>query len=301
MNHSLDTIKKFTLRVGKTIIRFSHNGVSVRPRYRLQLVDESRLATVWSFSGRRRRFVLWGAAIFLIITIGGAALLGVTPLRTLLPGYLRRDQRAEMTTMALTIDSLHRTADVNNLYLNNMFAILNDEIDTDSLTQAYEDSIAHLQLPVDSLLTASEAEIEFVRRHEQQGRFNVSVLSPVAAEGMVFTSPVSSIITSASDPSGKVTILPTHRQAVTSIYRGTVIDTHFTPGEGYTVLVQHPNDFISRLSGLESIMVSQGERVNTGSALGMTASPDDASNPISLEMWYNGSSLDPKSYITYLK
>lgn len=298
MINGLDTIKKFTVKVGKTIVSFSGKGIRVKPRYRLLIVDESRYTTLASFRGTRLRFLGWGITLCLIITIGGAALLGMTPLKSLLPGYLHKSERNDVATMSMRIDSMRMVADLNNMYLNNMIAIMNDEVNTDSLTELYNDSIQVEKYPVDSLMATSDAELEFVRRHQQRERFNVSVLSPIAADGMIFQSPVSTPITVTSDPSGAKTILMPPSQTVTSIYRGTVIDRYLTPGQGYTVAIQHPNEFISYYRGLENTLVNRGEKVSSGTALGVTSPGSGLQRrPITFEMWYNGSILDPAAYI----
>jgi len=298
MNNSLRGIKQFTLKVGKTLVHFSHKGIRVRPHYRLLLVNDSRMSTIWSFSGSRTRMLMAALVLCFAITIAGAALLGITPLKTLLPGYLKRSQRYEMTKLSARVDSLSLLAAVNNMYLSNMVAILNDEIDIDSIQHAYNDSINRLQLPVDSLLGTSSAEREFVRRYEQRERFNVSVLSPVAAEGMVFYQPVSMPLARASDPSGRIIYQLAPSSPVSAIYRGTVIDSHYVPSHGYTVIIQHPNDFISRYAGIAEPMVERGSKVNTGARIGLSSSARAEDRPpVTFEMWYNGSQLDPTNYI----
>lgn len=298
MNDSLRSIKKFSIKVGRTLVKFSHRGISVRARYRLQFINDSHMKTLWSISGTKRQMTLLAIAAFFVISIGGAAILGVTPLRTLLPGYLKRSQRSEMTDMSQRLDSLGHIAAVNNLYLDNMVAILNDEIDIDSIQRAYNDSINRLQLPVDSLLATSEAEKEFVRRHEQRERFNVSVLTPVAAEGMIFYKPVTSSIAQSVDNTGRLTYQLLPSSPVSSVYRGTVIDRHYEPGEGYTIVIQHPHDFITRYTGIAEPMVEPGVKVNTGTRIGLsTEGRETPRQPVTFEMWYNGSQIDPTSYL----
>lgn len=298
MNNGLEEIKRFTLRVGKTLVHFSRRGVKVRPRYRLQLINDSRMSMIWSFSGSRSRLLLAAIVLFFVVTIAGAALIGVTPLRTLLPGYLKRSQRYEMFEMSTRLDSLSRLAAVNNMYLDNMVAIINDEVDLDSIQRAYNDSINRLQLPVDSLLTTSSAEREFVRRYEQRERFNVSVLSPVAAEGMVFYPPVTSTAAQSSESSGRITYQLPPSSPVSAIYRGTVIDSYYVPGQGYSMVIQHPHDFISRYTGIATPMAERGAKVNTGSRIGLSSSlRDNDRPPVTFEMWYNGSQLNPSGYI----
>lgn len=298
MNDSLKTLKKFSIKVGRTLVKFSRRGIRVRARYRLQFINDSYMKTLWSISGSKRQMTLLAIAAFFVISIGGAAILGVTPLRTLLPGYLKRSQRSEMTDMSQRLDSLGHIAAVNNLYLDNMVAILNDEIDVDSLQRAYNDSINRLQLPVDSLLATSDAEKEFVRRHEQRERFNVSVLTPVAAEGMIFYNPVVQSLAQSVDNSGRITYQLPASSPVSAVYRGTVIDRYYEPGQGYVITIQHPHDFITRYTGIAEPMVQPGVKVNTGTRIGLSADGHESPRqPVTLDMWYNGSQIDPSSYI----
>lgn len=299
MNNSIEEIKKFTIRVGKTLVHFSKRGVKVRPRYRVMLLNDSRMSTVWQLKGTRSRLLFIAVIVFFIITFLGGALIGMTPLRTMLPGYLKRSQRSEMVVMSARVDSMQHITAVNNMYLNNVMAILNNEIDLDSIQQAYNDSIERVQLPVDSLLATSRTEREFVRRYEQRERFNVSVLSPVAADGMIFYPPVTNKITQAVEQSGRTTYQLQPLTPISAIYRGTVISQSYNPDtQEYTIIIQHPHDFISVYGGIGTPMVEPGDKVNTGQRIGLSSDIKGNNRPpVTLEMWYNGSQLDPAPYI----
>ncbi len=297
MNNGLQEIKKFSIRVGKTLVRFSQRGIEVPSRYTISVVNDTKMKRLVKFSGSRVHMLIAGIFLFFIITIVGALLIGMTPLRTLLPGYLKRSQRAELIEMALRLDSIGRLAAINNLYLENMVDVFNEDVDLDSVMASYNDTTALLQLPVDSLLTASNREREFVRKHEQRERFNVSVLSPVAAEGMIFFPPISgNQLARTQDPNGRLTYQLSPSTPVSATYKGTVVDSYYTPGAGHTIVIQHPNNFISRYTGIASPMVSQGSKVNTGTRIGLSGLGQNRV-PVTFEMWYNGSQLDPTNYI----
>lgn len=297
MNNGLKEIKKFSIMVGKTIVRFSHRGVEVPSRYTFSLVNDTRMQRVFRYSGSRARMVITGIFLFFILAVLAAMLIGLTPLRTLLPGYLKRSQRVELIEMTLKLDSLSRLAAINNLYLENMVSAFNEDVDLDSVINVSNDTTSLLHLPVDSLLSASAREIDFVRKYEQRERFNVSVLSPVAAEGMIFYPPVTgNQLARTQDPSGRLTYQLSPSTPVSATYKGTVVDSYYTPGSGHTIVIQHPNNFLSRYTGLSMPMVEQGTKVNTGTRLGMSGMGQNRA-PVTFEMWYNGSQLDPTQYI----
>ena len=149
----------------------------------------------------------------------------------------------------------------------------------------------------DSLLAASEAEMQFVRSYEEEERFNISVLAPIAAEGMVFSSPLPSAI-SLSDivPTNGIKGITATANAVTpvsAVYRGTVISVA-TGADGLsTVTVQHPNDFLSVYQGLGDVFVEKGSKVEAARRIGNIPSK----GRVVFELWHKGSPLDPAEFI----
>lgn len=284
----------------KTGIFFSRKGIKVKTRYRLSFSDENRFKTLWSFSARKSGMIYTAVTAFLLSAVLGAILLGLTPLRTILPGYMKVDDRRNYVEAARRVDSLSHVAAINSAYFDNIVDIINDNINIDSIGAAVADSLSRTALSIDSLLPASDAEREFVRQYQERERFNVSVLSPVAADGMTFFPPVTGASMRASDGTGHMSFTLPVSSPVSAAYKGAVIDTYYIPAQGYTVIVQHPNDFLSRYSGLGEIFVKKGDRVRTGSRIGLTKrGSTKADEPLSFELWYNGSQLNPEDYISF--
>lgn len=219
-------------------------------------------------------------------------IMAYTPLRQLLPGTLRGDLRGQYMETALRIDSLEQRMRINDAYLTNIAAIMNDDLPSDSVMQAAADAIALS----DSLLAATEAERRFVQNYRNEERFNLSVLAPLAAEGMIFTTPIgaSATVSAATDGVG-VDIATGRALPVTAVYRGTVIAISHTADTGYTIVVQHPNDFISVYSGLSDTFVARGQKVEAAQGLGQTS----ARGVVAFELWHNGTTLDPREYIAF--
>ena len=122
----------------------------------------------------------------------------------------------------------------------------------------------------DSLLAASEAEMQFVRSYEEEERFNISVLAPIAAEGMVFSSPLPSAI-SLSDivPTNGIKGITATANAVTpvsAVYRGTVI---------------------SVATGADGLTTVAARRIGNIPSKGRVV----------FELWHKGSPLDPAEFI----
>lgn len=242
--------------------------------------------------------------IILAILLGALGVLLViqTPLRSLLPGYLNNNQRDEYISTVAHIDSLSNEIDIRNIYLDNINAILHDQIDT-VLPSIPTDSIPAI-IPIDSLILPSENEREFVRRYQQNEKFNIAVLSPIAAHGFTFINPLQGAearFPEEGEDERRVTFDLPRTQPVSSIYRGTVLDLYNTIENGYTIIVQHPNDFLSRYSGLTEVFVQRGQQLNPGMRIGLIErdKTEKFANPPSLELWYNGTAVNPRNYIPF--
>lgn len=248
-------------------------AVRARRRWRVEIVNENTLARTWSI-------VLSGVRVWVAAAVVVGALISLisvifmfTPLGALLPGHLDGDLRSQYLDAALRIDSLERAARSHEAYADNIRRIFAGEApDTAGRTVAAPATVA------DSLLEASEAERRFVRQFDARERFNLSVLSPIAAEGMIFESPVENIAGAGN---------------IDAVYRGTVTGVTRTSGGSYTVTVQHPNDFLSVYSRLDEVYVDKGAKVMSGQRIGRTAS----GNRLDFELWHAGSLLDPQQYV----
>ncbi len=293
MKHILKTLAAIVLPRKKTA-----NGDFVRrERYQISVVNSTSQAPVFTAKGRRWGLLLCALAIF--FAIGGLWLILFiyTPMRNVLPVKMQSDLRHEYVELNRRLDDAAESAQVNQQYLDNVWAILRDSVPEAEAVAAT--SVAPEAVPLDSLLEASGRERSFVARFENAERFNVSVLSPLAAEGMTFYPPVMGVsteekVTEAGIP--YVQAIPAKSSPISAVYRGTVLNTYFTTGRGITVVIQHPNDFVSEYSGLAESFVTRGDKVVAGSRIGLA---QERRYPFLFELWHNGSPLPPREYILF--
>lgn len=270
----------------------SANGQSTRRHYRLDFIAENTYNRVWSVRMTRTRVFMVSLAAFAAVAALIFVILAYTPLRGMLPGALRGDLRTHYLEATLRVDSLETAVRANEAYIAGLTDIFNGvvrEPDTAGIAVRSEGAMA------DSLLAASEAEREFVRRYREEERFNVSVLAPIAAEGMVFVPPTMAAVSILQGNAGSVAISARRPVPVSAVYRGTVVSTAVRPDGLTTVTVQHPNDFLSVYDGVGDVFVEKGDKVQTGQRLAHTA-PD---KPVVIELWHNGSALNPQEYIAF--
>lgn len=263
-----------------------------RKRYRrLDYVNEAAFSRVWSVRFARREAFLLAALAVAAVAALVYVVMAFTPLRALLPGQLHGDMRGQYIEATLRLDSLTRAMRLNESFLADIEAILDGRVDPDSARRAHS-AAASLS---DTLMAASEAERAFVQKFESSQRYNLSVLAPIAAEGMAFYSPAPGAEAAGSADGTSVELHGSRNQGIDAIYRGTVVAV-YTDARGLAgVVVQHPNEFVSVYGGLEECFVNRGDTPSTGSRIGLAA----ADGSIHFELWHKGVALNPEDYVAF--
>lgn len=258
-------------------------------QYRIYISRDTDSHKPYTFIATPLRLIIIGFAAFFISVVIVWCLVAYTPLRNIFPGALHGDLRSQYLETAIKIDSLQYAAKMNAAYVSNISAVLKgeatSEIPNDSISPQTADSVAG----------ASERERDFVHRFEQRERFNLSVLAPLAAEGMIFSNPVVASVQSQTLPSGAMVFYTRHSVPVAAIYRGTVVAEAVDEKGNSYVVIQHPNDFVSVFSGLTNVYVAIGARVDAGQRIGDSS----AVIPLEFQLWHSGSALDPREYLAF--
>lgn len=267
-----------------------------KAKYLLIVEDQSRLEKVAS-----RRFSIFSAIVAALIVMVVAmipcfALIMLTPLHNLLPGYMKDSERALTEENIMRIDSLRVTYEHNEAYLNNLLTVFDtSRKPSDSTMRA----TAVNNLTPDSLFMASAAEKKFNAAVNQREKYNISVLAPLNAEGMTFYSVSNDgTISSDSRQSHRAVIFLSADSPVVSIADGRVIEVTDSPSEGASVIMAHSKGFISRLSHLGRVFAEPGDFIEGSQVLALPkANTGRDQSKVILEMWHNGTRLIPWKYV----
>lgn len=273
----------------------------LKSRYRLILLNDNTMHRVLSTRMTKWRLAAWTVAGIVLLGFIGIFLIVSTPLKSFLPGYLYTYERDDVMNATIKLDSLGNQVATQNAFIDNLMAILNDQVDTvlPQLEEAPRPNIS-----IDSIITASELERDYVKQYDNNQRFNLSVLSPLAAQGIIFVNPLQGAearFPEEGEDARRITFDMPRLQPVSAAYRGTVLDVYNTLDGAFTVIVQHPNDFISRYSGLTQTMVKRGETVQPGARLGLIEREKAETYGITptFELWYKGSAVNPREYVPF--
>lgn len=280
-------------------IKKSKHSFKTKSRFRLSFINENRFNEVWTIKFTRTEIVIATLLLVSALSCLVATIIVLSPIRTLLPGYLKEGQRQENIVNSMRIDSLATQVNINNAYITNLEALLTNPSDTITVTVT---PVQGEPMSPDSLLPASENERQFVRQFEENERFNLNVLSPIAADGISFYPPVSNATELQPESRSKFSIVLTTSPSstVSAIYSGTVIDSYATMKGKNTIIIQHPNGFVSKYTGIATPFVQPGDKVDKGSVIGVTAPQGEGKNPdLTFELWNKGAALNPREYISF--
>lgn len=275
--------------------------MKARKKYTLTLEDESRLEKIVRISASPKKYFLAGAAAVVFLMLAGSFIVAFTPLRNILPGYLKESERAATEESHMRLDSLQQAYENNVAYLANIMEVINpSHAGKDSIRK---ENISEIDIPLspDSLLPTSIEERKFITMMREREKYNISVIAPLAAESMMFT-PINeeSIISEKTKTSAKAEVILSKGATVGAIADGRVISISQSvkEGGGTAVIIQHPKGFLSRCSRLGTVLIEPGDFVTGGQIIALSSSGNARKNEIiTIEMWHNGNQLVPYDYL----
>ena len=274
----------------------------MRFRYRVSILNENTLTE--TFHVRLSRL-----SVFLIISVFAiisflllSVLIFVTPIKHYLPGYTDATIRTDLVEEVLLVDSLTQELALQQnqlIVIKEIIAgnIIIDTMATDSLTITDWKALA---------LDKSQQEKEFCESFEQTERYNLgSIVTPQESAAQVFIKPVKGVVTRAFDPEKRhfgVDVATAADEVVIATLDGTIVATDYSLENGYTISIQHSNDFISIYKNCERILKNTGDQVLAGDAVGFVsnASQTRISKPyLHFEVWQKGTPINPTDYIIF--
>lgn len=246
-----------------------------------------------------RQMRLYNALVAVGLVLVTTLVLLLSPIRTLLPGYLTTQSREQLVTFALRMDSLSDAVSRQDMYVTNLQDILKGRVRVDSITTI--DSLTALRAA--DLMEQTEREREFVRQYEEAEKYNLTsqAANVSSVQGLNLVRPARGTVNNTFDPDNylfgvSVTTVP--GSPVTAVTEGTVLVSNYTANDGYTIVVQHNGDLFSIYTHCGTLLKKKGEKVRTGEAIATVATGDEAPT-VHFELWHKGVALNPMSYIAF--
>lgn len=272
-------------------------------KHRLSLHDQHDETEVWYMFISPLKVIAVILAVLLILFVIILSLAAYTPILNFIPGYEGGSQRELMIQNILRVDSIeHRLGDMEewgrdvSLIMEGKTPFIRDASQRgDSITvtrpetifRSHEDSILRSQM-------------------EGEGIYSLAQSAGRRTDGVSdLQTPVRGVVTARFSPRDElfgVGVATADNQQVLAVAEGTVIASAWSPEGGYTVQIQHADNLISIYKRLSQALPGPGTRVRKGEVLGYTgdgASGEEGKGLFELELWHNGTPVDPENYIIF--
>lgn len=222
-------------------------------------------------------------------------LLAYTPLNRIFPTKSSKYSNLEQFEMIQKIDSL----ELNLSQLNLQSEIL-------SKVLAGEDVDVNYDTAANNLVIDNTPIVEAGAEASSPKSLSEITLRSAGGEKHIynFISPLKGVISDTFNLGKKhlaVDIVAESKATVKSVQKGTVIFGGWTATGGHTVVIQHPNNFISVYKHNAVILKKEGAFVNFGDAIALVGNSGElTSGPhLHFELWKNGVAVNPLDFINF--
>jgi len=271
-------------------------------KYRLVVLNEDTFEEKLSFKLTRLNVFILGSVFSILLIVGTIFLIAFTPLREYIPGYSSTQLKKEASQLVYKADSLQQVLEVNNLYIQEVRALLTGEIsevlfDKDSVLNA-------VQYDKDTInLDPSEVDLEFRQEIESADRYSIFDAA-VKDVDIVFFAPVVGTLSDGYNLEKKhfaVDIAVEMGTPVKSVADGTVIFAEWTANTGNVIIVKHASGFISIYKHNSAIHKHQGDLVKSGEVIASAGNSGEYSTGphLHFELWNEGYPVNPVNYIDF--
>lgn len=244
-------------------------------------------------------------AVVLTLFILILSLVAYSPILEFLPGYRTEADRSRENLIQniIRLDSMERMMNDMLTYNENIGLIMEGKTPvartlpaSDSLRTS--NKVLVMPSTEDSLL---RAQMEGSGPYSLSGNGGPSRRK--VRESIQLMTPVEGIITQGFDIAAGhygVKIAAVAGDRVAAVDGGTVVQSLWTPENGYTVILQHAQNLLSVYRNLSRSLVATGQTLRPGEIVGYNAEAENGEVRLfQFELWSNGKPVDPESYIVF--
>lgn len=266
----------------------------MRRQYRLAILDDSTLREIFHMrlSGLGTFSVLM--VLFLLLIVLLSALIVLTPIRNILPGY-SESIRQQLIVENARVDSLQNSLTLQRQYLDVIKQLTAGDIQSDSIIR-----LDSLQMVESTKLPemSNEETDAFLQQYEQQERDRLLLFDGPAQRTMQqMYAPARGVVMRSARFELKqygVAIRVARNENVLAVLRGTIVLLQPNLNNTYTIVIQHDR-YVSVYRNVGTALKTQGVAVEEGESIGLMA----GDNELEFELWESGKPVDPEKVIVF--
>ncbi len=273
-------------------------------KYKLTIRDTKTFAEVFSLRLSLSNVLLFITTCAVILIFVVYLVIAYTPLKEyIIPNYPELEEREKIERNAELVDSLEYEMKLYAQKMQILQTILNGEDPSayellDSIVVTNE-NYANLNFdlsPADSMLRMEIQENEALNVNFHANTAGVRI------ENLFFYPPINGIVSSNfSNGHFGTDVVAAENSIIHAVLAGTVILDSWTVETGYTIMIQHSNDFVSVYKHNSKLLKKTGDHVNAGEGIALLGNTGNLTvGPhLHFELWHEGKPVNSENYIVY--
>lgn len=266
----------------------------MRRQYRLAILDDRTLREIFHMrlSGLGTFSTLM--VLFLLLIILLSALIVLTPIRNILPGY-SESIRQQLISENARVDSLQNSLTLQRQYLDVIKQLTAGDIQSDSIIR-----LDSLQMVENAKLPdmQNEETDAFLLQYEQQERDRLLLFGgPTQRTMQQMYAPARGVVMRSARFDLKqygIAIRVARNENVLAVLRGTIVLLQPNLNNTYTIVIQHDR-YVSVYRNVGTALKTQGVAVEEGESIGLMA----GDNELEFELWESGKPVDPEKVVVF--
>jgi len=274
----------------------------LKDHYRLIIYNDSTIQTVWSIKLTPIKVLTLGSLGAILLVLLTTVIIAYTPLRENIPGYPSTKVRQMIIHNYILVDSLESEIKNRDNYFDKLKTLFQGEVPaeessvSDSVIKTY--NVKFKSSNADSMFQDKLLEEKLSLSIQQNPKRLPSIAN------IHFFTPLRGLITNkfnAKTDHLAVDVVGQKNARISSVLDGTVVFSGWTMETGYSIYIQHENNIISAYKHNAELLKEVGDKVKAGDVIALMGnSGERTTGPhLHFELWYNGTALDPETYIDF--
>jgi len=274
----------------------------LKDHYRLIIYNDSTIQTVWSIKLTPIKVLTLGSLGAILLVLLTTVIIAYTPLRENIPGYPSTKVRQMIIHNYILVDSLESEIKNRDNYFDKLKTLFQGEVPaeessvSDSVIKTY--NVKFKSSNADSMFQDKLLEEKLSLSIQQNPKRLPSIAN------IHFFTPLRGLITNkfnAKIDHLAVDVVGQKNARISSVLDGTVVFSGWTMETGYSIYIQHENNIISAYKHNAELLKEVGDKVKAGDVIALMGnSGERTTGPhLHFELWYNGTALDPETYIDF--
>jgi len=271
--------------------------------YRVTVKREETFEEVNAYNVNKANVWALGIGVFLTIALLTFALIALTPLRTLLPGFGALNERSELVNLNRQLREIEKTVNAQEEYTSNVQRILIGDVQAydeaaEAGAEAIPDSAIHTdRIPEDEALRQAVASAKTRYQSNMNG-------GGVPLDQLHLTPPLFGTVSSPFDPTDRhfgVDIVAPSETPIKAMLDGYIVEASWSLETGNVIGIQHAGDLLTFYKHNSSLLKRTGDFVKAGEAIaiiGNTGTRTDGPH-LHFELWHRGQPINPVGFVAF--